>query len=245
MGLSEFEKRGILGCGEDYFEKALSAPAYFVDLNLDQIIACIADERRDYDLRRYFNRLPDGATAQERVKVLRALEDETLLEGLLRFSDGMLAARQYAACYRKAEFGLQRQRFLLDCGEAYTGAVKELARALGLGENGAQEGSAFSSEGGLLSGLCGALADYMARPVYRELAERTAELSQAFAGLRVRMAIVRDKVKITQEEPEDNYAEKLKRLFPDQSGRTEQLDNPFRTEKEPGKFERLVLETFR
>ncbi len=70
-------------------------------------------------------------------------------------------------------------------------------------------------------------------------------MSQAFAGLRVQMALSRDRVKISQEETKGSYTEKLKRLFPAQAGRTEELENPFQAEKEPGRFERLVLESFR
>ena len=245
MGLPEFEKTGILGCSEDYYENALSAPSYFTDLNLDQIIARIAEERRNYDLKRYFYRLPQKReTAQERCRVLRALENKELFDGFLRFSDGMLAARGYAERYRKAEFGLQRQRFLLDCGAAYTGAVQELVNALAAaGADGRKDGRISSSA--LLCGLGGAVTGYTGRADYREFAERTAGLSQALAELRVQMALSRDRVKISQEETKGSYAEKLKRLFPAQVGRTEELENPFQAEKEPGKFERLVLESFR
>ena len=108
----DFINTGILGCSEAYFEKALAEPVFFVDLNLDQVIACIQSERSDYDIKRYFNRLPEDVTvAKERVKMLRALENKELFSAFLKFSDQMLEARNYAVKYERAGFELQRQRF--------------------------------------------------------------------------------------------------------------------------------------
>lgn len=241
MDLLEFTKSGILGYGEEYFENALTAPAYFYDLNLDQIIRYVANERKAYDLSRYFNRLPkDRAVAKERGRVLRALEDEALLDGFLRFSDQLMAARKYAGRYRSAQKEIQRRRFLLDCGTAYVEAVETLKGAFLARE----ESSAALPQ--LLCSLKAALEEYTAAPEYQKLCECTAELADGFSGLRVQAAIVRDKLKITKEEDiNDNYSKKLKQLFPEQADREEFFENPFQAAKEPGEFESLMIEVFR
>ena len=53
------ENLWLLGYPEEFFEKAVLAPEFFVDLNMDQIVDQIMVERRHYDLRRYFNRMPE------------------------------------------------------------------------------------------------------------------------------------------------------------------------------------------
>lgn len=237
----DFINTGILGCSEAYFEKALAEPVFFVDLNLDQVIACIQSERSDYDIKRYFNRLPEDVTvAKERVKMLRALENKELFSAFLKFSDQMLEARNYAVKYERAGFELQRQRFLLDCGAAYINGIETLFLAVKeFFHNKEQENI---SE--LLSGLLSALAVYTKEQKYQTLCALTKELSAEFAKLRVQVEIARDRVKITQEVSQENYSDTLKRLFPAQKGREEFLENPFQAAKEPGEFEKLVLAVF-
>ena len=212
----DFINTGILGCSEAYFEKALAEPVFFVDLNLDQVIACIQSERSDYDIKRYFNRLPEDVTvAKERVKMLRALENKELFSAFLKFSDQMLEARNYAVKYERAGFELQRQRFLLDCGAAYINGIETLFLAVKeFFYNKEQENI---SE--LLSGLFSALAVYTKEQKYQTLCALTKELSAEFAKLRVQVEIARDRVKITQEVSQENYSDTLKRLFPAQRAR--------------------------
>lgn len=236
----DFINTGILGCSEVYFEKALAEPVFFVDLNLDQVIACIQSERSDYDIKRYFNRLPEDVTvAKERVKMLRALENKELFSAFLKFSDQMLEARNYAVKYERAGFELQRQRFLLDCGTAYINGIETLFLAVKEFFHNKQENI---SE--LLSGLLSVLTVYTKEQKYQTLCALTKELSAEFAKLRVQVEIARDRVKITQEVSQENYSDTLKRLFPAQKEREEFLENPFQAAKEPGEFEKLVLAVF-
>ena len=124
------ENLWLLGYPEEFFEKAVLAPEFFVDLNMDQIVDQIMVERRHYDLRRYFNRMPEELeVTKKRQEVQKALGDAELFEGLLKFSDYMLCARGYAADYQEAERELCRQKLLLDCGEQYILALDTLSKA--------------------------------------------------------------------------------------------------------------------
>lgn len=237
----DFINTGILGCSEAYFEKALAEPVFFVDLNLDQVISCVQSERSDYDIKKYFYRLPEDETvAKERVKMLRVLENKELFSAFLKFSNRMLEARDYAAKYERASFELQRQRFLLDCGAAYIDGIETLSLALKAFFNNKEQENISQ----LLSGLWEALKVYTKEQKYQTLRTLTKELSAEFAGLRVQVAVAKDRVKITQEVSQENYSDTLKRLFPAQAYREEFLENPFQAAKEPGEFEKLVLAVF-
>ena len=128
------ENLWLLGYPEEFFEKAVLAPEFFVDLNMDQIVDQIMVERRHYDLRRYFNRMPEELeVTKKRQEVQKALGDADFFEGLLKFSDYMLCARGYAADYQEAERELCRQKLLLDCGEQYILALDTLSKAFSAG----------------------------------------------------------------------------------------------------------------
>lgn len=146
-----YQERNILGCSEQYYEDAVLPPVFFQDLNLDQILQSIMSKRKGYDLRKYFNRLPDQVeTCRFRIEFLREImqekqtdfgqrgeqdksescrrnkKKESLAEGMLDFSEKMKQAREYAAACKTAEVEIQKQRFRLDSAVPYVRAVEEL-----------------------------------------------------------------------------------------------------------------------
>ena len=164
----EQENIWILGYPEEFYEKAFPEPKFFADLNLDQVTAQIMAERKEYDLRKYFNRMPeDIRVTKKRQEVLRALENSEFFDKLVIFSNYMQCARGYAANYQMAERELCRQKLLLDCGMQYAHALDALSSAFLLRQKKKEESHDGEKEsaGGLLEAFAEKFCRYMGRRI--------------------------------------------------------------------------------
>ena len=62
-------------------------PAYFVDLNLNQIVDAVTANRDSYNLKPFFyTPLHDEATIHYRHEIMRELENETLMENIKSYA---------------------------------------------------------------------------------------------------------------------------------------------------------------
>ncbi len=243
------ENLWLLGYPEEFFEKAVLAPEFFVDLNMDQIVDQIVVERRKYDLRRYFNRMPEElAVTKKRQEVQKALGDAEFFEGLLKFSDYMLCARGYAADYQEAERELCRQKLLLDCGEQYILALDTLSKAFSAGRGGKKQGSkdgGGDKTGDLFRAFAEKFYTYMEGEEFKTFCRETKNLSDEFKNMQFRVEFNGGRMRVVPacgEEAED-YFDKLRALFPGNKERVVRgrLENPFGANKEVGELEFFVL----
>jgi len=117
---------------EDRIEDGrLEAPAFFADLNLDQIIAAITAGKGEYHLPPFFYAPLNTINAiQYRHEVLQDLEESTLFECVRSFSQRMQAMRKHLAQADKLYYKYQKQRWFLDAVGVYCYAVNGLARDL-------------------------------------------------------------------------------------------------------------------
>jgi DNA mismatch repair protein MutS len=106
-------------------------PAYFVDLNLGQVVDAITAGREEYDLKPFFfTPLRDGDAIRYRQEVMRELEDETLMQSIKSFCQRMAVMYRHLGLVKKLDFGNFRQGFFLEAAEVYCQAVTDLADAL-------------------------------------------------------------------------------------------------------------------
>ncbi len=232
----------ILGYPEEFYEKAFPEPKFFADLNLDQVTAQIMAERKEYDLRKYFNRMPeDISITKKRQEVLRALEDSELFEKLVIFSNYMQCARAYAANYQTTERELCRQKLLLDCGVQYAHALDALFSAFSIRQR-EKEGA-----GGLLEAFAKKFRKYMEGEEYRAFYQDTKSLWDEFETMAFRVEFANRRMRVVPAEKREtgDYFDKLRALFPEntEGGRIVrgQLENPFRAKREVGELEFFVL----
>lgn len=107
------------------------APAFFVDLNLDQIIDAITAGKKEYNLKPFFyTPLQDGGAIHYRHEILKDLENETLMEAVRSFAHKMIIMRRYLALVEKLSFKNHIEGWFLEAAEVYCEAVTGLARDL-------------------------------------------------------------------------------------------------------------------
>ena len=105
-------------------EETREAPAFFVDLNLDQIIDAITAGRQEYHLKPFFyTPLKDIDVITYRHEILRDLENQMLFEHIRSFAQKMRAMREYLAQAGKLYYKYQKERWFLDAVEIYGDAV--------------------------------------------------------------------------------------------------------------------------
>lgn len=113
----------------------LEAPAFFVDLNLDQIIDAITAGRQEYNLKPFFyTSLHDIDAITYRHEILRDLENRKLFEHIQSFAQKMRVMREYLAQAQKLYYKYQKEKWFVDAVETYCDAVTCLVHDISLVE---------------------------------------------------------------------------------------------------------------
>jgi len=106
-------------------------PAFFSDLNLDQVFTAVAAGRDEYDLTPFFRiPLPDATAVAYRHEVFRDLEQQAVSAAVAEFGRRMRTVREYLAQARKLRYRYQKEFWFLDAAREYRAAVSALAGAL-------------------------------------------------------------------------------------------------------------------
>jgi DNA mismatch repair protein MutS len=107
------------------------APAFFVDLNCDQIVGAVTAGRDEYDLKPFFYDClkPVDAIAY-RHEVMRDLENESLRQRINVFAAEMRDVREHIGRAANAHYAEQRQGWFLDAVDLYCIALQSLSDAL-------------------------------------------------------------------------------------------------------------------
>ena len=91
------------------------APPFFVDLNLDQIVASVTAGKEEYDLVPFFFRpLRTVDEVTYRQAVMRDLESSATYDAVSRFAEGMRQVRSRLAQIEKLYYRYQKEAWLLD-----------------------------------------------------------------------------------------------------------------------------------
>jgi len=87
-------------------------PAFFIDLNLDQVVQSIVSGKEQYNLRPFFYHMPvDLDTIYYRQHVFRDLESESLSKQIKLFAAKMQHIREQLAELARIRVIYQKQRF--------------------------------------------------------------------------------------------------------------------------------------
>jgi len=109
----------------------VDAPAFFVDLNLDQVVDAITARKQEYNLKPFFySPLHDTDTIHYRQEVARDLEIDTVAQSIKSFAEKMALVRRQMNMISKLYFENHRQGWYLESAVVYCHAVSQLANEL-------------------------------------------------------------------------------------------------------------------
>lgn len=172
-------------------------PAFFRDLNLDQVCAGVTAGREQYDLAPFLRTpLRDADAVRYRHEVLRDLENEETAEAVTGFAERMQAVRDSVAQARKLRYRYQKESWFLGAARGYCAAVGEFADALGRVELASRGFTAFRKY----------LARYAASAAFASLASEAAEVAGALDCVTYCASIRGPRVTMTRYEGEDDFS---------------------------------------
>jgi DNA mismatch repair protein MutS len=209
-------------------------PAYFGDLNLDQLCAAIVAGRAEYDLAPFF-RIPlrDAAAVGYRHEVFRDLENETVSAAIAQFTDQMRTVRRYQEQGGKLRYKYQNERWLLDAASVYCAAVTTFDRALGAAD--------LRSDG--LAAFRDYLAGYAGSAAFTGLAAAADRVSKALDDVRYCVNIKGNRVSVTRYEDEADYSAQVTATFAKfAAGAVRDYRGSFRNWPEMGHVEERILD---
>jgi DNA mismatch repair protein MutS len=179
-------------------------PAFFADLNLDQVVDAITAPYEEYDLKPFFYApLRDAAAIRYRHEALHDLERPEVLDAVRSFARGMHEMRARLPQADKHYYRRQRQRFFLDSVEIYCETVASLVRDLG----------ALKLRSRALLDLRDYVERYIESEAYAGLAADVKEVKEALAGVRYEIHIKGSRVTVSGYEERLDLSAEVERTF--------------------------------
>lgn len=185
-------------------DEALTAPEFFVDLNLDQVVAAVTAGKEEYDLRPFFYMpLRDADAIAWRHEIMRDLENARLFDAVCAFARAMRAMREHLAQCEKLTCRLQKERWFLDAVEIYCDAVTRLVHDLSV--------SGLRSRG--LAAFRAYATRYAASGSFSSLIEQTKALAAGLSAIRYTVLIDGLRVQVHPYEGEPDQSAEVEATF--------------------------------
>ncbi len=179
-------------------------PAFFADLNLDQVVESMTNGRDEYELDPFFyTPLHEAETVRYRQDVLRDLETRPVLESVTVFAQRMHTMRECIAFAGKLHYEYQKERWFVDAVDVYCGAVRSLAEEL----------SALDVKSGGFQSFRDYVTDYAGSDGFTSLADETHEVKDALAGVKYGVHIKGGRVTVNRYEGEADYSAEVEETF--------------------------------
>lgn len=190
---------------EDSLNKEIQeAPAFFVDLNLDQIVDAIVVGKQEYHLQPFFYApLSDIDAIRYRHEVMRDLENDRLFEDFQSFAQHMHTMREYLTQSKKLHYRYQKESWFLDAAVMYCDAVTRLVHTLSLVDVHSRGLLAFREY----------MTDYAQSSRFTSLLTRTKKLRAELASIRYCILIKDNHIKVRKYEGEIDYSEEIEDTF--------------------------------
>jgi DNA mismatch repair protein MutS len=181
-----------------------ATPDFFVDLNLDQIIAAITAGKEEYNLKPFFYiSLHDVGAINFRHEIMQDLEDAQFLAKIKAFAETMHTMREHLAQVDKLYYTRQKERWFLDAVNIYCDAVNRLCYDLSLAE--------FSSRG--LLAFREYVSQYAASERFTSLREQTRKLTSDLTSIHYCVFIKGLHVEVRKYEGESDYSAEVEATF--------------------------------
>ena len=185
-------------------QETTEMPAFFHDLNLDQIVEAVTAEWQDYDLLPFFcTPLRDLRTIAYRQGVMKDLEGSALMDAIQTFSKGMRQMREILPNAEGHYYRYERERRFLDAVAIYCKAVRDLSEALSrldLASSGMRAFRAF-------------LVGYVSSARFQELAAEVSALLSDLSSIHYCLLIKDGSVTVRRYDSEEDYSAVVERVF--------------------------------
>ena len=179
-------------------------PAFFSDLNLDQIVEAITAGRQEYELKPLLYRpLGDADAIHYRHEIIRDLEDKTLLAHMTGFAQKMRDMRECLVQAGTLHYKYQRQSRFLDAVHIYCDAVCGLARDLAF--------TKVTSRG--LLAFREYLATYVDGPGFTATIAETKKLKEDLCQVSYCLHIKGNRISVRKYDSEVDYSADVQRTF--------------------------------
>ena len=184
--------------------EAREAPAFFRDLNLDQIVEAITADWRDYDLAPFFHTpLHDLDAIAYRQEVMRDLDQHALMRAVKGFSGRMRAMRERLERAKKLYYEYERERWFLSAVELYCEVVERLGQDLLLLD--------VASTG--MRGLRNYLSEYVHSAAFSRLATDMRTLMSDLSAVKYSVLIRGNSVTVGHCEDEADHSAAVEQTF--------------------------------
>lgn len=179
-------------------------PAFFGDLNLDQVIEAITARKQGYNLKPFFyTPLRDVETIRYRQEVMQELEDATLMASIEAFAEKMTVVRRHLALVEKLDFDYHKKGWFLGAALVYCNAVIELAGNLSQADLRSQGLQAFRKY----------LANYVRSPEFESLRTDAQKVKEGLMSIEYCVIIKSGKFSVRKRERETDYSIEIEKVF--------------------------------
>jgi DNA mismatch repair protein MutS len=183
---------------------ALEAPAFFGDLNLDQIVDAITVSKGQYNLKPFFYApLKSISAIQYRQEIMQDLENRNLFNDIRSFAHQLETMRKNLAQAGKLYYKYQKERLFLGAVAIYCAAVEDLVHNLSLAE---------LRSHGLLS-FREYLTDYANSERFTSLFAATKKLEDDLSSIQYCLLIKGSRITVRKYESEIDYSAQVLDTF--------------------------------
>jgi hypothetical protein len=224
----------LFAAPEDRAGEPADAPAFFADLNCDQIVDATTAGREEYNLKPFFYASLTRVDAIEyRQEVMRDLEQKAVLERVNSFAEDMRLMRDHLGRAEKLHYKEQKQAWFLDAVEIYCRAVTALAERL----------SQLQIDSRGLRRFRSYLAGYIGSALFTALSGEVERLKSDLAAVKYDILIKGDSFTVRRYEAEIDYSTDVENTFAKfREGAVEDYKAKFSTGHDMNFIEAKVLE---
>jgi DNA mismatch repair protein MutS len=201
---AEREFRSILFGAEEADLSTAEEPAFFRDLNLDQVVEAVVAGREEYRLKPYFYApLRDVEGVAYRHEVFGDLESEGVRAAVREFAGGALRVRRYLTLAKRQHYRYEKQRWFLDAAAGYCETVSALRDALAEQELGSRGFRAWRDR----------LVAYTSSDRFTSLEAEARRVLDGLARVRYTVRIRGARVTVGVYEGEPDYSSEVEETF--------------------------------
>jgi DNA mismatch repair protein MutS len=180
------------------------APAFFRDLNLDQVVSAAVAGREEYDLLPLFYTPLDARDEiLYRQEVIKDIEGTRVRQAIETFAASMRTMRGHLRQSQALSYTFQKERWFVDVVKTYCDAVRTLSQAIANLE--------LQSEG--LIAFASFLEAYIAGPAFMSLLRDTDEVLAKLCEVRYAVLIRGEAITVRRYQGESDYSDEVLRTF--------------------------------